>query len=138
MEIAGHEVVSRGSTSEGVREDATGIRSRIVDGFSRLRGPSAALRVLVDVRDEEVRPLLWAMTFLFSLLAGNYLIRPVRDEMGIAGGITHLPALFGGTLLAMLVAAPMLSSRLRRRGSPGFVSIFRALQLLLATFFVAF
>ena len=36
--------------------------------------------------------------------------------MGIAGGTSHLPTLFGGTLAAMLVAAPLLSAMLRRPG----------------------
>jgi AAA family ATP:ADP antiporter len=95
------------------------------------------MRMLLGVRDDEVGPLAWAMTFLFSLLGGNYLIRPLRDETGIAGGTSHLPSLFAGTLLAMLVAAPLLSARLRRP-VPDLALIFRGLQIVLMAFFVAF
>jgi AAA family ATP:ADP antiporter len=91
------------------------------------------------VRDDEVGALLWACAFVFSLLAGNYLIRPVRDEMGIAGGTDHLPALFAGTLVAMLVIWPLLSRGLGRRpGRPGFAPVFRILQFSLITFYAAF
>lgn len=119
--------------SRGVGEEAT-----CEEAARRPGGTAERLRLVVDVRDEDARPLLWAMLYLFSLLAGNYLIRPVRDEMGIAGGTSYLPALFSGTLLAILVAAPLASARLRRRDSPGFVAGFRAIQLTLCAFFVAF
>jgi AAA family ATP:ADP antiporter len=99
----------------------------------------AVLRALAAVREDEVSALLWACAFLFSLLAGNYLIRPVRDEMGIAGGTDHLPALFAGTLLAMLVVWPLLSRRLGRRAGPSsFTPVFRILQLSLLAFYAAF
>ncbi len=104
-----------------------------------LRRSLAMVRSLVAVRDDEMGVLLWAGLFLFSLLAGNYLIRPLRDDMGIAGGTAYLPALFAGTLVAMLVVWPWLSSRLgRHRGSPSCTPVFRGLQVCLAAFFVAF
>ena len=62
--------------------------------------------MFVAVRNEEMGAVAWACAFVFSLLAGNYVIRPVRDEMGIAGGTDHLPALFAGTLVAMLMWLP--------------------------------
>jgi AAA family ATP:ADP antiporter len=91
------------------------------------------------VRDDEIGCLLWAGLFLFSLLAVNYLIRPIRDDMGIAGGTAYLPHLFAGTLIAMLVVWPWLSARLGRlRGRPSCSPVFRGLQFCLAAFFVAF
>jgi AAA family ATP:ADP antiporter len=103
------------------------------------RRPIVVLRTLAEVGKDETGPLFWACLFVFSLLAGNYLIRPVRDEMGIAGGTAHLPALFAGTLVAMLVVGPLLSTRLGRRpGAPRFTPVFRCFQLNLIAFFVAF
>ena len=97
------------------------------------------LRAFATVHDDETNPLLWACVLVSSVLAGNYLIRPVRDEMGIAGGTAHLPALFAGTLVAMLVVGPLLSSRLNRRsGQPSFTMVFRFFQLNLIAFFVVF
>ncbi len=99
---------------------------------------ACSIRVLVDVRDGEAGPLRRAMAFLFCLLAANYLIRPVRDAMGIAAGPAHLPALFLGTLAMMLVAAPVLSARLRRPGRPLLPLAARGAQLVLVGFYVAF
>lgn len=94
---------------------------------------------MASVRDDEVGPLAWSCAFVFSLLAGNYLIRPVRDEMGIAGGTDHLPMLFAGTLLVMLAVWPLLSRGLgRRTGTTSFKPVFRILQLSLLAFYAAF
>ena len=99
----------------------------------------AALRRVATIRDDEWGSLFWACLFVFSLLAGNYLIRPVRDEMGIAGGTDYLPTLFVGTLIAMLVVGPLLSARLNRwPGRPSFVPVFRFFQLNLFAFFFVF
>ncbi|QEH35949.1 hypothetical protein OJF2_45060 [Aquisphaera giovannonii] len=103
--------------------------------WRRLRG---GLRAVADVRDGEEGPLLRGMAFLFCVLAANYLVRPVRDEMGLAAGRAHLPALFLGTLAAMLVAAPMLSARLRRPGRPLLPAAVRATQFVLVASFAAF
>jgi AAA family ATP:ADP antiporter len=52
------------------------------------------------------------------LLAGYYILRPLRDEMGIAGGVKNLQWLFTATFLTMLAAVPLygaLVARLPRR-----------------------
>jgi ATP:ADP antiporter, AAA family len=43
----------------------------------------------------------------FCLLCGYYIIRPMRDEMGIAGGVEHLQWMFSGTFLVMLSVVPL-------------------------------
>jgi AAA family ATP:ADP antiporter len=78
----------------------------------------AALRRVVKVRDDEVTALLWSCAYCFAVLASFYVLRPLREEMGVAGGVKNLPRLFLGTLAAMLVASPlfsMLVSRYSRR-----------------------
>ena len=35
---------------------------------------------------------LWSFAYFFMLLAGYYVLRPVRDQMGIAGGVKASPA----------------------------------------------
>jgi AAA family ATP:ADP antiporter len=72
---------------------------------------------LVKVELEEIKPLLWSFSYFFVLLCSYYIVRPLRDEMGIAGGIEHLQWLFTGTFLAMLAAVPLfgwISSRFPR------------------------
>jgi ATP:ADP antiporter, AAA family len=73
---------------------------------------------VVPVRPEEVRALLWSFAYFFCLLAAYYILRPLRDEMGVAGGVKNLQWLFTATFVTMLVAVPCygaLVARLPRR-----------------------
>jgi ATP:ADP antiporter, AAA family len=62
---------------------------------------------LLKLKDGEWRPVAWSFLYFFSLLGGYYVLRPVRDEMGIQGGLENLPWLFTATFIAMLVAVPV-------------------------------
>lgn len=66
----------------------------------------AALRAVnrvVDVRPAEVSALAWSWLYIFSVLSAYYVLRPIRDQMGVAGGVENLPWLFTGTLAGMLI-----------------------------------
>lgn len=65
------------------------------------------VRLAVDVREDELRALLWSFGYFFSLLCAYYVLRPIRDEMGITGGTRALPWLFTGTFVAMLCCVPL-------------------------------
>ncbi|GJD72109.1 NTP/NDP exchange transporter [Methylobacterium goesingense] len=67
------------------------------------RSAAAWLGRLVDVRPGEAPALAWSWAYIFSILAAYYVLRPIRDQMGIAGGLENLPWLFTGTLVGMLV-----------------------------------
>jgi AAA family ATP:ADP antiporter len=56
------------------------------------------LQKVVVVRPEELRAVGWCWVYAFSLLAANYILTPIRDQMGVAGGVRNLPWLFVGTL----------------------------------------
>jgi len=76
------------------------------------------LQRVVAVEADEVRPMLLSALYFFLVMASYFIIRPLRDEMGIAGGVRNLPWLFTGTLVGMLLAHPIytaLVSRLPRR-----------------------
>jgi AAA family ATP:ADP antiporter len=77
-----------------------------------------ALARVVNVRPGEARALLWSFAYFFCLLAGYYVLRPLRDEMGIAGGVRNLPWLFTATFFVMLAMVPVFGAvvaRLPRR-----------------------
>lgn len=76
------------------------------EAFGRLRKYSWGQKLLA-VQQGEWRPLLWSFSYFFALLCGYYIIRPMRDEMGIAGGVKQLQWMFSGTFLAMLAAVPL-------------------------------
>ena len=66
-----------------------------------------ALSRVVAVQPEEVRALTWSFAYFFCLLAGYYVLRPLRDEMGIAGGVRNLQWMFTATFVVMLAAVPL-------------------------------
>jgi AAA family ATP:ADP antiporter len=70
-------------------------------------GPAGAtyrlLQRLVAVRPEEVRAVCWCWLYIFAVLSSYYIMRPIRDQMGIAGGVNNLPWLFSGTLAGMVL-----------------------------------
>ena len=75
------------------------------------------LNRIVSVRPGEARALLWSFGYFFCLLAAYYVLRPLRDEMGVAGGVKNLQWLFTATFITMLVAVPIygaLVARLRK------------------------
>jgi len=70
------------------------------------------------VRPEEVRAMLWSFAYFFCLLAGYYILRPLRDEMGVAGGVRNLQWLFTAASMTRKVAVPLygwLVARVPRR-----------------------
>jgi len=79
-------------------------------------------RVLV-LRPGEGRALAWSFGYFFCLLAGYYVLRPLRDEMGIAGGVRNLQWLFTATFVAMLVAVPVFGAMVARLPRRRFVPL---------------
>ena len=68
--------------------------------------PNPALRLLqrvIAVRPEEVPVVLWCWLYIFAVLSSYYIMRPIRDQMGLAGGVNNLQWLFLGTLAGMLL-----------------------------------
>ena len=61
------------------------------------------LNKIIDVKPSEVPALAWAWLYIFSLLSSYYIMRPIRDQMGVAGGVNNLQWLFTGTLIGMLL-----------------------------------
>jgi AAA family ATP:ADP antiporter len=85
---------------------------------TRLPLLSRVLERLVVLRPGELPALLWSFAYFFCLLAGYYVLRPLRDEMGIAGGVRNLQWLFTATFVVMLAAVPLFGAvvaRLPRR-----------------------
>jgi AAA family ATP:ADP antiporter len=72
------------------------------------------LSPLVSVRREEVAVLLLGTGYLFFAFASWYVLRPIRDAMGLAGGVDNLKWLFAGTLLATLAAQPLWGAAVAR------------------------
>ncbi|MCH8123438.1 MAG: MFS transporter [Bacteroidetes bacterium] len=65
------------------------------------------LKRWVRVEPSEIGAVVLAFVYFFSLLCTNYILRPIREEMGIAGGVDNLQWLFTGTFVAMLTLVPL-------------------------------
>jgi AAA family ATP:ADP antiporter len=94
---------------------------------------------LIKVEPSETRAAVWSFLYFFALLSSYYILRPVREEMGIQGGIANLPWLFTATFCVMLAAVPVfgwLSARLPRRTLLPLVYGFFSANLVI--FFAAF
>lgn len=65
------------------------------------------LQKIIPVKESEVRSVFYSFAYFFFLLSGYYVLRPIRDEMGIRGGVENLQWLFSGTFLAILAAVPV-------------------------------
>ena len=61
------------------------------------------LRRFVEIRREEAPVVGWCWLFIFAVLSSYYIMRPIRDEAGVAGGVNNLQWLFTGTLLGMVL-----------------------------------
>lgn len=55
----------------------------------------------------EFPALVWSFAYFFCLLCAYYVLRPVREEMGVQGGVSNLPYLFTATFVSMIVVVPL-------------------------------
>lgn len=62
---------------------------------------------VVHVAPGEITALLLSFVYFFLVLAAYYIVRPVRDEMGVAVGREHLQTLFVAVFFVMLAAVPV-------------------------------
>src|SRR5580700_355762 len=61
------------------------------------------LRRVIVIEAEELPVVLWCWLFIFAVLSSYYIMRPIRDQAGVAGGVNNLQWLFTGTLVGMLM-----------------------------------
>ncbi|MBS0393152.1 MAG: MFS transporter [Proteobacteria bacterium] len=78
-----------------------------------------------------------AFLYFFLVLASYYVLRPVRDEIGVAGGVDKLPWLFLATLGVTVAISPVFSTLVARLPRRRFVAwSYRTLIAFLVAFFL--
>jgi len=77
----------------------------------------------VPATPQERAAALWSFAYFFALLAGYYVLRPLRDQMGIAGGVRNLPWLFTATFVTLLVAQPLYGALVAKLPRARFIPI---------------
>ena len=94
---------------------------------------------IANIKIEERAAVLWSFLYFFSLLCSYYIIRPIRDEMGVQGGVDNLQWLFTATFVAMLAIVPLfgwISSRYPRKRFLPIVYYFFVANLII--FYISF
>jgi AAA family ATP:ADP antiporter len=81
------------------------------------------LKRLIDVRPAEMKALGWSWLYIFCVLSSYYILRPIRDEMGVAGGVENLQWLFTGTLVGMILVNPPFAALVAKLPRVGFIAI---------------
>jgi AAA family ATP:ADP antiporter len=73
-----------------------------------MRGAAeTALARVVQAERTETAGLLWSFAYFFSVLCAYYILRPLRDEMGVTLGADGLKWVFAVVFLVMLGAVPL-------------------------------
>ncbi|KPY40092.1 Major facilitator transporter [Pseudomonas syringae pv. primulae] len=95
---------------------------------------AAALK-WANVRPGERAALLLGFAFHFCVLASYYLVRPLRDALGLEGGADKLQWLFTATFLVMLLMVPLFGALVSRLPTRCFVPlIYRCIGLTMILF----
>jgi len=81
------------------------------------------LRRVIPATPQEQRAALWSFVYFFALLASYYVLRPIRDQMGIAGGVKNLPWLFTATFITLLIAQPIYGAVVARLPRAQFIPV---------------
>jgi AAA family ATP:ADP antiporter len=77
----------------------------------------------VPATPQERAAAFWSFAYFFALLAGYYVLRPLRDQMGIAGGVKALPWLFTATFVTLLVSQPVYGALVAKLPRHLFIAI---------------
>jgi len=71
---------------------------------------SSSPRRNLDVRPGEIAPFALSFLAFTALLSASYVLRPLRDALGIQAGVNTYPWLFTGTFAVTLVLYPLLGA----------------------------
>ena len=66
------------------------------------------------LEESQIAPAGLATLYIFFVLAGYYVAKPLRDDIALLLGKEFIPKLFVWTLLVMVVANPIFSALMNR------------------------
>lgn len=91
----------------------------------------------INVYPSEIKILSWAWLYVFAIFLAYYVLRPIRDELGVSGGVENLPWLFTGTLVAMIAVNPLFAFAVKKLSREKFIVLtYRFFFLNLIIFFI--
>ncbi|TQV88089.1 NTP/NDP exchange transporter [Aliikangiella coralliicola] len=94
------------------------------------------IRQLFDLEKQEFRIVSLSAIYFFLLLCAYYVLRPIRETMGISRSADDLPYLFLGTMVTMLLLAPVIGGLVSKYKRSEFIPIvYRFIIICLLLFF---
>ncbi|MEQ8627556.1 MAG: MFS transporter [Ekhidna sp.] len=72
------------------------------------------VKKVFNISNEEVKPVMASFFYFFFLMSSYFILRPVRDEMGIQAGVENMQWLFTGTFITMLLIVPVFGYLMKR------------------------
>jgi AAA family ATP:ADP antiporter len=88
---------------------------------------------IFGIERHEYAAVAWSFAYFFFVLSSYYIIRPVREEMGVGSGPNTIPYLFIGTFITMIFATSAfgwVASRYPRRVFLPWVYVFFIANML--------
>ncbi len=96
------------------------------------------IRQFFNLEKQELRLASLSAGYFFLLLCAYYILRPVRETMGISRSAADLPWLFLATMLTLLLLAPLIGALVSRFKRVQLISIaYRFISFNLILFFIA-
>lgn len=93
----------------------------------------------INIREGEGPALFLSGLYYFILLCAYYILRPIRDDMGAAGGVENLAWLFLGTLIGMMILHPVYAAMVSRMPRRRFITVvYRFFMAQLVIFYLLF
>jgi ATP:ADP antiporter, AAA family len=96
-------------------------------------GPRRGLARVIVAEPHEVPAVFGGFVLFFLLFASYFMLRPVRETFGIAGGVDNLQWLYLGTFVATLVVVPIygtVAKKVQRRRLLPAAYIFSAIVMV--------
>ena len=88
-----------------------------------------------QVKQNEWPSLIWSFLYFYFLLTGYFILRPIREEMGVTAGPENYGVLFLATFVVMLLIQPLygkiVSSYSRKQFIPMIYGFFALIILVL-------
>lgn len=95
------------------------------------------LNKVFNINNSEWKPTAFSFLYFLFLMSSYFILRPVRDEMGIQAGIKNMQWLFTATFISMLLIVPVfgiLSKRIARQQLIPSIYFFFTLNILVFYF----
>ncbi|MEQ9402774.1 MAG: MFS transporter [Cyclobacteriaceae bacterium] len=91
------------------------------------------LKKVFNISDGEHKPVVFSFLYFFFLMSSYFILRPVRDEMGIQAGVENMQWLFTGTFIVMLLVVPafgIVTKKVQRKKLISTIYVFFSLNIL--------